>query len=66
MHSERMLIFEPADSKLRKAGIGQYGGFMVGLKRRFHNVLLDADKQMQVGPGGGHGRSSVWNAVGVA
>eukprot|EP00955_Chlamydomonas_euryale_P005717 60626-Chlamydomonas_euryale.AAC.1 len=48
MHSERMLIFEPPESKLRRAGVGQYGGLMVGLKRRFHNVLLDADKQTQL------------------
>lgn len=48
MHSERMLIFEPVDSKLRKASIGQYSGLMVTLKRRFNNVWVDADKQMQV------------------
>lgn len=48
MHSERMLIFEPADSKLRKAGIGHYDGMLVALKRRFNNVWADADKQMQM------------------
>lgn len=29
MHSERILIFEPESSKLRKAGIGAYGNIMV-------------------------------------
>jgi hypothetical protein len=29
MHSERILIFEPETSKLRKAGIGAYGNIMV-------------------------------------
>ena len=48
MHSERILIFEPIESKLRKAGVGHYGGVIVGLKRRFNNVWVDADKQMQM------------------
>jgi hypothetical protein len=30
MHSERILIFEPEGSKLRKAGVGAYGNIMVG------------------------------------
>lgn len=30
MHSERILIFEPETSKLRKAGVGAYGNIMVG------------------------------------
>ena len=48
MHSERILIFEPLDSKLRKAGVGHSGGVIVALKRRFNNVWVDADKQMQM------------------
>ncbi|KAF5842707.1 SacI homology domain-containing protein [Dunaliella salina] len=48
MHSERILIFEPETSKLRKAGIGAYGNIMVGIKRRYNNVLVDADKQQQI------------------
>jgi hypothetical protein len=31
MHSERILIFEPENSKLRKAGVGAYGNIMVRL-----------------------------------
>lgn len=31
MHSERILIFEPESSKLRKAGVGAYGNIMVRL-----------------------------------
>ena len=48
MHSERILIFEPPESKLRKAGVGAYGNVLVGIKRRYNNVLVDDDKQLQV------------------
>uniref|UniRef100_A0A7S0RVH0 Uncharacterized protein n=1 Tax=Chlamydomonas leiostraca TaxID=1034604 RepID=A0A7S0RVH0_9CHLO len=48
MHSERILIFEPENSKLRKAGVGAYGNIMVGIKRRYNNVLVDTDKQQQI------------------
>ncbi|GAX77587.1 hypothetical protein CEUSTIGMA_g5031.t1 [Chlamydomonas eustigma] len=48
MHSERILIFEPPESKLRKVGVGHSGGVIVALKRRFNNVWVDADKQMQM------------------
>lgn len=48
MHSERILIFEPESSKLRKAGVGAYGNIMVGIKRRYNNVLVDTDKQQQI------------------
>lgn len=48
MHSERILIFEPETSKLRKAGVGAYGNIMVGIKRRYNNVLVDTDKQQQI------------------
>lgn len=29
MHSERILVFEPPDSKLRKASVGHVGNLMV-------------------------------------
>ncbi len=29
MHSERILLFEPEASKLRKAGVGGYGNILV-------------------------------------
>ena len=48
MHSERILIFEPPESKLRKAGVGHGGGVMVALKRRFNNVWVDEEKQLQL------------------
>jgi hypothetical protein len=48
MHSERILIFEPPESKLRKVGVGHSGGVIVALKRRFNNVWVDTDKQMQM------------------
>eukprot|EP00798_Chlamydomonas_sp_ICE-L_P004468 gene4468-14626_t len=48
MHSERILIFEPETSKLRKAGVGSYGNMLVGIKRRYNNVLVDTDKQQQI------------------
>jgi len=48
MHSERILVFEPPESKLRKASVGHVGNLVVGVVRRFNNVLVDADKQMQI------------------
>ena len=48
MHSERILIFEPPESKLRKAGVGHGGGVIVALKRRFNNVWVDEEKQLQL------------------
>lgn len=45
MHSERILIFEPENSKLRKAGVGAYGNVLVSVKRRVNNVLVDKEKQ---------------------
>ncbi|KAL6757783.1 SacI homology domain-containing protein [Haematococcus lacustris] len=48
MHSERILLFEPENSKLRKAGNGVYGSMLVGIRRRYNNVLLDTDRQQQI------------------
>lgn len=48
MHSERILIFEPETSKLRKGGVGAYGNAMVAIRRRYNNVLVDSDKQQQI------------------
>jgi hypothetical protein len=48
MHSERILIFEPENSKLRKAGVGAYGNVLVGIRRRYNNVLVDAERQQQM------------------
>ncbi|GLC42427.1 hypothetical protein PLESTB_001097500 [Pleodorina starrii] len=48
MHSERILIFEPENSKLRKAGVGAYGNALVAMKRRYNNVLVDKEKQQMI------------------
>ena len=48
MHSERILIFEPETSKLRRSGVGNYGNAFVAIKRRYNNVLVDTDKQYQI------------------
>ncbi|KXZ46422.1 hypothetical protein GPECTOR_43g858 [Gonium pectorale] len=48
MHSERILIFEPENSKLRKAGVGAYGNALVAVKRRYNNVLVDKEKQSMI------------------
>ncbi|GFR51195.1 hypothetical protein Agub_g13542 [Astrephomene gubernaculifera] len=48
MHSERILIFEPENSKLRKAGVGAYGNALVAVKRRYNNVLVDKEKQQMI------------------
>ncbi len=36
MHSERILLFEPENSKLRKAGVGAYGNIMVRVHTHTH------------------------------
>ncbi|EFJ45105.1 hypothetical protein VOLCADRAFT_94600 [Volvox carteri f. nagariensis] len=48
MHSERILIFEPENSKLRKVGVGAYGNALVAMKRRYNNVLVDKEKQQMI------------------
>ncbi|GIL81031.1 hypothetical protein Vretimale_9264 [Volvox reticuliferus] len=48
MHSERILIFEPENSKLRKVGVGAYGNALVAVKRRYNNVLVDKEKQQMI------------------
>eukprot|EP00198_Chlamydomonas_reinhardtii_P010960 XP_001700297.1 predicted protein [Chlamydomonas reinhardtii] len=56
MHSERILIFEPETSKLRKAGVGAYGNAIVAVKRRYNNVVVDKEKQSMI---------DVWDKEGV-
>ncbi len=34
MHSDKLLVFEPEGSKLRKAGAGAYGNSLIAIKRR--------------------------------
>ena len=59
MHSERILIFEPETSKLRKAGVGAYGNAIVAVKRRYNNVVVDKEKQSMIDVRGGAGRVCV-------
>ncbi|KAG1680617.1 hypothetical protein FOA52_015066 [Chlamydomonas sp. UWO 241] len=48
LHTERILIFEPEGSQLRRAGTGAYAALVVGLKRRFNNLWVDEDRQLQM------------------
>lgn len=47
MHSEKILIFEPESSRLRKASVTAYGNPLIAIKRRYNNVIMDSDKLMQ-------------------
>ncbi len=33
MHSEKLLIFEPETSRLKKAGAGTYGNSLIAIRR---------------------------------
>lgn len=48
MHSDRILIFEPENSKLRKAGASIYGNTLIAIKRRYANVMIDEEKKQQI------------------
>mmetsp|Transcript_42948 Transcript_42948/g.128922 ORF Transcript_42948/g.128922 Transcript_42948/m.128922 type:complete len:175 (+) Transcript_42948:177-701(+) len=48
LQTERILIFEPEGSQLRRAGTGTYAAMLVGLKRRFNNLWVDEDRQVQM------------------
>lgn len=48
MHSEKLLVFEPEGSKLRKAGAGLYSNALIAIRRRYSNVVMDSDKKMQL------------------
>jgi len=48
MHSEKLLLFEPEGSKLRRAGAGLYGNALIAIRRRYANVMTDGDKKLQL------------------
>jgi hypothetical protein len=46
MHSEKLLMFEPADSRLRRWG-GYYSNMLISAMRRVNNVINDDAKLQQ-------------------
>eukprot|EP00879_Flechtneria_rotunda_P023570 GHRR01024935.1.p1 GENE.GHRR01024935.1~~GHRR01024935.1.p1 ORF type:complete len:159 (+),score=60.45 GHRR01024935.1:310-786(+) len=47
MHSEKITMFEPESSRLKKAGAGTYGNSFIAIRRRYNNVLMDEERKMQ-------------------
>ncbi|KAF8060490.1 SAC9 [Scenedesmus sp. PABB004] len=47
MHSEKLTLFEPESSRLRRAGAGAYGNSIIAIRRRYNNVLMDDERKMQ-------------------
>uniref|UniRef100_A0A383VGT2 WW domain-containing protein n=1 Tax=Tetradesmus obliquus TaxID=3088 RepID=A0A383VGT2_TETOB len=47
MHSEKITLFEPESSRLKKAGAGAYSNSFIAIRRRYNNVLMDEERKMQ-------------------
>eukprot|EP00882_Tetradesmus_deserticola_P024707 GHRQ01027017.1.p1 GENE.GHRQ01027017.1~~GHRQ01027017.1.p1 ORF type:complete len:268 (+),score=148.12 GHRQ01027017.1:721-1524(+) len=47
MHSEKITMFEPESSRLKKAGAGAYSNSFIAIRRRYNNVLMDEERKMQ-------------------
>eukprot|EP00775_Hariotina_reticulata_P004193 gene4193-4441_t len=47
MHSEKITMFEPETSRLKKAGAGTYGNPFITIRRRYNNVLMDEERKNQ-------------------
>eukprot|EP00878_Enallax_costatus_P041947 GHUV01048882.1.p1 GENE.GHUV01048882.1~~GHUV01048882.1.p1 ORF type:complete len:230 (+),score=47.22 GHUV01048882.1:824-1513(+) len=47
MHSEKITMFEPETSRLKKAGAGAYSNSFIAIRRRYNNVLMDEERKMQ-------------------
>jgi hypothetical protein len=43
MHSEKITLFEPETSRLKKAGAGTYGNSFIAIRRCAHTILRFAD-----------------------
>eukprot|EP00210_Caulerpa_lentillifera_P003458 g3300.t1 len=48
MHSDKITIFEPETSPLKKNGIGGAGNSIIAITRRYNNVMRDSDRQAQI------------------
>ncbi|GMH39713.1 hypothetical protein BSKO_07611 [Bryopsis sp. KO-2023] len=48
MHSEKIMIFEPETSQLRKSGAGGISNWSIAISRRYNNVMRDNDRQAQI------------------
>jgi hypothetical protein len=49
MHSDRVLLFEPEGSRLRResASAAVYGNPLIAIRRRYNNVLVDDERKAQ-------------------
>lgn len=47
MHSEKITLFEPESSRLKKAGAGGYSNSFIAIRRRYNNVMMDEEKKQQ-------------------
>lgn len=48
MHADKLLIFEPENSWLRKAGAGTPSNSLIAITRRYNNLVRDNDRQAQI------------------
>ena len=48
MHSDKIMIFEPETSQLKKNTVSGASNSIVAITRRFNNVIKDSDRQMQI------------------
>jgi len=48
MHSDKIMIFEPESSQLKKNTIGGASNSFIAITRRYNNILKDSDRQAQI------------------
>lgn len=48
MHSDKIMIFEPESSQLKKNSIGGASNSFIAITRRYNNILKDNDRQAQI------------------
>jgi len=48
MHSDKIMIFEPETSQLKKNSVGGASNSFIAITRRYNNILKDSDRQAQI------------------
>lgn len=48
MHSDKIMIFEPESSHLKKNSVGGASNSFIAITRRYNNVVKDSDRQAQI------------------
>lgn len=48
MHSDKITIFEPETSPLKRNGVGGAQNSIIAITRRYNNVMRDSDRQAQI------------------